>query len=57
MGLSDLTDDQVLELIQWVLSRDCAYCIDGRDTGGEVCPVCGAKQLETPNEATEEAPR
>lgn len=46
MDRSDLTDEQVRELLDWVLSRDCAYCLDGRDTGGETCPVCGAKQLE-----------
>lgn len=51
MSISDLTDDQLCELARWVLSTDCAYCIDGRDTGGTVCPVCGTKQLETPNES------
>lgn len=49
-SLGLLTDDQLCELAQWILARDCAYCIDGRDTGGKVCPVCGAKQIETPDE-------
>ena len=56
MGLSGLTDDKLRELARWILSTDCAYCIDGRDTGGKVCPVCGAKQLETPSETTEKTP-
>ena len=44
------TDEEVKRILEWVMTTECGYCLDGADAEALPCPECGMAAKGTDDE-------